>query len=44
MRKKKKKNLPVIVGSVIIGIFIVIAIFCEQLAPYDPAIIPHVKS
>ena len=36
--KKKKKNIPVIVGSVIIGFFIIVAIFCEQIAPYDPAV------
>ena len=36
--RKKKKNFPVIFGSVIIGIFVVVAVFCEQIAPYDPAV------
>ena len=38
MHSRKKKNLPVIFGSVIIGFFIIIAIFCEQIAPYDPSV------
>ena len=36
MNKKKQKNLPMIGGILIISFFLFIAVFAEQIAPYDP--------
>ena len=37
MQKKKKINLPVVMGSIIIIFFVVIALLAPYIAPYDPA-------
>ena len=37
MKKKKKINIPVLAGSLIIGFFVVIAILAPCLVPCDPA-------
>lgn len=37
-KKKKKKNIPMIVGCCIVITFLLIGIFAEYLAPYDPTI------
>ncbi|MDO4454740.1 MAG: ABC transporter permease [Eubacteriales bacterium] len=36
MNKKKKRNLPMISGILMISFFLFIAVFAEQIAPYDP--------
>lgn len=35
-QRQKKRNLPMICGFLIIFFFLLIAIFAEQIAPYDP--------
>lgn len=37
MKKRKKVNIPVLVGSLIIGFFVVIAIIAPAIVPYDPS-------
>lgn len=37
MKKKKKVNIPVILGSIIIVFFLLAAIFAPYIAPYDPS-------
>lgn len=35
---KRKCNIPVLLGSIIIGIFVLVAVFAPVLSPYDPAV------
>ena len=37
MQKKKKINIPVVMGSVIIVFFVLIAFLAPYISPYDPA-------
>ena len=38
MKRKKKINVPVLIGSIIIGCFVLVAVFAPWIAPYDPTL------